>query len=80
MACLFRASLVFKESLRLNSRYAQPSVSVQAEMLLEALCFIWHNVHVRWAAYFHPRFKAEFDELAAAVQDELLASLVPLQE
>ena len=26
------------------------------------------------------RFKAEFDELAAAVQDELLASLVPLRE
>jgi hypothetical protein len=35
---------------------------------------------MRWNAYFHPRFKAEFDELAAAVQDELLASLVPLRE
>jgi hypothetical protein len=35
---------------------------------------------VNWAAYFHPRFKAEFDELSAAVQDELLASLVPLRE
>jgi hypothetical protein len=35
---------------------------------------------MRWTAYFHPRFKAEFDELAAAVQDELLASLVPLRE
>jgi hypothetical protein len=35
---------------------------------------------MRRAAYFHPRFKAEFDELAAAVQDELLASLVPLRE
>jgi hypothetical protein len=33
-----------------------------------------------WAAYFHPRFKAEFDEFATAVQDELLASLVPLRE
>jgi hypothetical protein len=33
-----------------------------------------------WAAYFHPKFKAEFDELAVAVQDELLASLVPLRE
>ena len=33
-----------------------------------------------WAAYFHPRFKAEFDELSAAVQDELLASLAPLRE
>jgi hypothetical protein len=33
-----------------------------------------------WAAYFHPRFKAEFDELSMTVQDELLASLVPLRE
>ena len=32
-----------------------------------------------WAAYFHPRFKAEFDEFSEAVQDELLASLVPLR-
>jgi hypothetical protein len=48
-------------------------------MPFEALCFIWHTVRMRWAAYFHPRFKAEFDELAAAVQDELLASLVPLR-
>lgn len=32
-----------------------------------------------WNAYFHPRFKAEFDELPAAVQDELLASLTPLR-
>jgi hypothetical protein len=35
---------------------------------------------MRWAAYFHPTFKAEFDELSASVQDELLASLVPLRE
>lgn len=35
---------------------------------------------MRWKAYFHPRFKAEFDELPAAVQDELLASLIPLRE
>jgi hypothetical protein len=49
-------------------------------MPFEALCFIWHTFHVRWTAYFHPRFKAEFDELAGAVQDELLASLVPLRE
>ncbi len=35
---------------------------------------------MRWAAYFHPRFKAEFDELPASVQDEMLASLVPLRE
>jgi hypothetical protein len=40
-------------------------------MLFEALCFIWHTIPMRWAAYFHPRFKTEFDELAAAVQDEL---------
>jgi len=33
-----------------------------------------------WDAYFHPKFKAEFDELSAAVQDELLASLIPLRE
>lgn len=35
---------------------------------------------MRWTAYFHPRFKNEFDELSATVQDELLASLVPLRE
>lgn len=35
---------------------------------------------MRWSVYFHPRFKAEFDEFAAAVQDEPLASLVPLRE
>ena len=35
---------------------------------------------MRWTAYFHPKFKAEFDELSPAVQDELLASLVPLRE
>ncbi|MDT7811718.1 MAG: hypothetical protein QOJ42_1634 [Acidobacteriaceae bacterium] len=30
--------------------------------------------------YFHPKFKTEFDELSASVQDELLASLIPLRE
>lgn len=35
---------------------------------------------MKWTACFHPRFKAEFDELAVAVQDELLATLVPLPE
>lgn len=35
---------------------------------------------MNWKAYFHPKFKAEFDELPAAVQDELLASLIPLRE
>lgn len=34
---------------------------------------------MNWNAYFHPKFKAEFDKLPAAVQDELLASLKPLQ-
>jgi hypothetical protein len=34
---------------------------------------------VSWNAYFHPRFKAEFDKLSKAVQDELLASLTPLR-
>jgi hypothetical protein len=33
-----------------------------------------------WTGYFHSKFKAEFDELSMAVQDELLASLVPLRE
>jgi hypothetical protein len=29
-----------------------------------------------WKAYFHPKFKAEFDGLSESVQDELLAMLV----
>jgi hypothetical protein len=33
-----------------------------------------------WDAYFHSKFKVEFDELSVVVQDELLASLVPLRE
>ncbi len=33
-----------------------------------------------WNAYFHPKFKAEFDELSVKVQDELLAMLTPLRE
>ena len=33
-----------------------------------------------WEAYFHPKFKAEFDKLSAAVQDELLAMLTPLRQ
>lgn len=32
-----------------------------------------------WKAYFHPRFKTEFDELSKPVQDELLAMLIPLR-
>src|ERR1700761_5025940 len=32
-----------------------------------------------WNAYFHPRFKTEFDRLPQAVQDELLARLIPLR-
>ncbi|MGA3334054.1 MAG: type II toxin-antitoxin system RelE/ParE family toxin [Terracidiphilus sp.] len=32
-----------------------------------------------WKAFFHPKFKVEFDELSQAVQDELLASLTPLR-
>lgn len=35
---------------------------------------------MRWAAYFQPKFKTEFDALSPAVQDELLASLTPLRE
>ena len=34
---------------------------------------------MNWNAYFHPKFKAEFDKLSRAVQDELLASLAPLR-
>jgi len=33
-----------------------------------------------WSAYFHPKFKTEFDELSRVVQDELLALLVPLRK
>jgi hypothetical protein len=33
-----------------------------------------------WKAYFHPKFKAEFEELSEAVRDELLAMLVPLRQ
>jgi hypothetical protein len=33
-----------------------------------------------WKAYFHPKFKAEFDRLSGPVQDELLAMLIPLRE
>jgi len=33
-----------------------------------------------WSAYFHSKFKAEFDKLSVAVQDELLAMLIPLQK
>jgi hypothetical protein len=40
---------------------------------------MWHTIRVPWVAYFHPKFKAEFDELAGVVQDELLAALVPLR-
>lgn len=49
-------------------------------------CPFQHNAlygiitNMRWTAYFRPKFKTEFDELSPAVQDELLASLVPLRE
>lgn len=33
-----------------------------------------------WKAYFHPRFKVEFDKLSGPVQNELLAMLIPLRE
>jgi hypothetical protein len=32
-----------------------------------------------WNVYFHPKFEAEFQELAEAIQDQLLAMLVPLR-
>jgi len=33
-----------------------------------------------WSTDFHPRFKADYDELSELVQDELIAALVPLRE
>ena len=33
-----------------------------------------------WFVDFHPKFKAEYDALAEAVQDGLVASLTPLRE
>lgn len=33
-----------------------------------------------WRAYFHPRFKTEFDKFSVPVQNELLAMLIPLQQ
>jgi hypothetical protein len=33
-----------------------------------------------WNAYFHPKFKAEFDKLSAPVRMELLAMLIPLRQ
>jgi hypothetical protein len=45
----------------------------------DIICLIEHNGGVSWNAYFHPKFKVEFDKLSKAVQDELLASLTPLR-
>jgi hypothetical protein len=41
---------------------------------------MWHNDRMSWLVDFHPIFKAEYDELPEPVQDELVATLVPLQE
>jgi hypothetical protein len=35
---------------------------------------------VRWKAYFHPKFKAEFDKFSGPVQNELIAMLSPLRQ
>ena len=35
---------------------------------------------MNWSVEFHPKFKAEYEELLEPVQDELVASLVPLRE
>jgi hypothetical protein len=40
---------------------------------------MWHNCGVSWNAYFHPKFKAEFDKLTKPVQYELLALMTPLR-
>jgi hypothetical protein len=37
-------------------------------------------LYLRVGKHFHPKFKAEFDKLSAAVQDELLAMLTPLRQ
>ena len=55
------------------------SEKFEAELLLDKLCPKGHNYRVSWQAYFHPKFKAEFDEFPTKVQDELLAMLVPLR-
>jgi len=47
---------------------------------LDIKCPKGHNYSVSWNGYFHPKFKAEFDKLSKAVQDELLALLAPLRE
>jgi hypothetical protein len=49
-------------------------------MLFDALCSMWHIFLCDGLCTSNPRFKAEFDELSVSVQDELLASLVPLRE
>ena len=49
-------------------------------MLYTALCVIEHDIDMDQIAYFHPKFKAEFDELSVKVQDELLAMLTPLRQ
>jgi hypothetical protein len=41
---------------------------------------MWHNHFMSWSVSFHPKFKAEYDELQEAVQDGLVASLMPLRE
>ena len=33
-----------------------------------------------WNAYFHPKFKIEFDKLSVAVQNRLVRMLIPLCE
>ena len=41
---------------------------------------MWHNGGMSWSVEFHPKFRAEYDELPEAVQDGFVASLVPLRE
>ena len=41
---------------------------------------MWHNDFMSWSAYFHPKFKAEVEELSDAVQDGLAAALAPLRQ
>jgi hypothetical protein len=41
---------------------------------------MWHNKSVSWTTEFHPKFKAEYDQLSESVQDELVVALAPLRE
>jgi len=49
-------------------------------MLFTALCYLEHYGGMSWNTYFHPKFKAEIDQLSIEVRRELFTALVPLRE